>query len=97
MSSLIEIYWKMGAFLIAASLIVHYAVILPFLQKRGKIGPGSWLFNLRHGNDLKIYGELCSKEGKPLFWYNFLSSAQKILLAWLLGWLVLMLLIAVYE
>lgn len=97
MNSVIEIYWKFGAFLIVVSLIVHYAVVLPFLQKRGKIGPGSWLFNLRDGKDLKIYGEICAQEGRPLFWYNFLSGAYKILLGWLIGWLILMLIIAFYD
>ena len=97
MNLVIELYWKFGAFFIVVSLILHYAVVLPFLQKRGRIGAGSWLFNLRDGKDLKICGKICTQEGKPLFWYNFLSGAHKILFGWLLGWLILMLIIAVYE
>ena len=97
MNILIDIYWKMGAALIVVSLAIHYVVVLPFLQCRGKIGPGSWIFNVTHGKDLKTYGEICSQEGKPLFWYNFLYGAQRIILCWVLGWVVLVLIIAIYK
>ena len=91
MSWYIKLYWAVGIFLIIGALLVRYFIILPFLQRRGKIGIGSWLFNFKHYQNLEIYGEICLAEEKSLFWYKALRLTQYLVIAWLLGWLFLML------
>ena len=77
--------------------MVHYSVVLPFLQSRSQIRIGSWLFNIWHGKDLEKYGELCLKEGESRFWYNALRIIDKFLLVWMFGWLVFMLILWITE
>lgn len=97
MNWLINIYWKIGAFFIVLSLIIHYIAVLPFLSKRGSAGIISWATNLRHGEDLKKYGEYCEKEGKSLTTYKLLSKIDKFVIGWLVGWFVLILLNAIFK
>jgi len=65
--------------------------------KAKKIGIVSWLFNIRHGKDLELYGEFCLKEGKPLFGYKFLSMTYKALIGFLVGWLVLLFIVSTID
>ena len=94
MDLLIDIYGIIFLIVIAASLIIHYIVVLPFLTARGSAGIVSWLTNIRDGKDLEKYREYCVKEGKPLFVYNFLSSLSMISVGLLIGWVILLLLSA---
>ena len=84
-----ELYWKIGAILIMFGIAVMYGEVLPFLQKRKKIGLGSWLINIRHVELVEIYGEHCKKEERSLIWYKFLTKARTFLICWIIGWLFL--------
>lgn len=93
----VELYWTIGASFIVGALILHYSIVLPFLQGKGQIGIGSWLFNFQHGKDLELYGKFCLQEGRSFFWCNALKLVHKLLLGWILGWAIFMLILSLTE
>jgi len=97
MQLIFEIYWKIGTGLIIIWLSLHYTVVLPFLSARGNTDFQSWVTTLKHGEDLRKYGEHCLREGKPLFWYNVLTNAYKILIAWFIGGGLLLFAMMVFD
>jgi len=89
MDLIIYFYWRIGISLIIIYLLILYVEILPFLRKHHSSSLVSWLTNYKQDKDLEKYKELCLKENKSLFWYNFLASYNKCLIFYLIGWMVL--------
>lgn len=86
MNLFIKIYWAVGIISIAIYLAIHYIEVAPSLFKGNASSVLTWLTNLTHDRDLEKYKELCIKEDKSLFWYNFLSKMNKYTIFYLIGW-----------
>ncbi|MGD9158943.1 MAG: hypothetical protein PVG39_11090 [Desulfobacteraceae bacterium] len=83
------IYWLMGSAIVFIFFIVHYIEVLPFLHKKGETKIISWMPAFRYYRDVKLYGELCRKEGKPLNWYHLDIKAQTLLFLWAIAGIVM--------
>ena len=97
MELILDLYWKAGIILIIFCIAVHYSVVLPFNRKHGKISALAWTTNIYEDELLEDFKKYCLKEGRPLFWYNVLSRIGFFFKFYIAGWLVLLVLYAIFN
>jgi hypothetical protein len=89
MDWIILCYWSVGVLGVLIGIFVHFTVVVPTLLEHGASWLTIWMDMYSFPQHQPRYKNICLEEGKSLRWWRFLLGLRIFLVAFVIGWFLL--------